>query len=384
MFKSVLAVVIFLQLLTDLHGQDRIYYKKDKVDNWRVTEINPQYLKAVDADDPTQAYSTTPDNVLFVFNQLGNFLVIPGMFDPKKDIESIIKHFFDEERSVFQDFDKLITFGNEIIICNAKSMEGPEIIYTANKKNFSIPKAKVALAILKNGEHRLFTSSEKAFKVLNSVQEKYMELAMADYEVPDTSGTNSMASTDTVVDKAYPPDTTAANKSSGTKLPQETLVKLQAKALTNIRQLGDYIQMICQQDTDPDEVTKAIEQALSLFVDDARIEVSSLNRSTVNQFAIKDYLVRLGMLKYEKVIIEWYNVQYTSLLRKGPDGFYYGTIELEQRFTGILADNQRYEDITRKTVEVVLKTYKRNTGGETTMEWDVFLGDIGVTITKRV
>ena len=90
----------------------------------------------------------------------------------------------------------------------------------------------------------------------------------------------------------------------------------------------------------------------------------------------------MSMLNYEKVSIEWYNIQYTSLLRKGPDGFYYGTIEFEQRFVGTSKEHQTYQDITRKTVEVVLKTYERNTGGETTMEWDVFLGDIGVTATK--
>ncbi|HKH62667.1 MAG TPA: hypothetical protein VKA49_17610 [Flavitalea sp.] len=383
MYKSVFTLVLMLQLLTSVLGQDKIYYKKNKVDNWRVTELNPQYIKAVDAADSGLAYSTTLTNVLFVFNRLGNFLVIPGMYDGKKNAETISKNFFNEERSAFNDFDKLITFGNEIIICTIKSMEAGEIVYTANKKDFSIPKSKVALAVLKNGEHRLFTSADKAFKALSAVQEKYVELAMGDYEVPDTSKDNSLADKDTVTINDKGPHTgTAKTVKTEHKLPQATIVKLQDKALANIKQLGDYIQIICQKDTDPDEVTKTIEQALALFIGDSKIEVSSINRSTVNQFAIKDYLIKLGMLKYEKVIIEWYNIQYTSLLRKGPDGFYYGTIEFEQRFVGISADNQKYEDITRKTVEVVLKTYERNTGGETTMEWDVFLGDIGVTVTK--
>jgi hypothetical protein len=357
------------------------------VDNWRVTEINPQYLKAVDAADPEVGYSTTPANVLFIFNKLGNFLVVPGMYDAKNNVEMNIRNFLKEDKTVFNDYDKLITSKNEIIVCNYKSVDNNKVVYTANKKDFSIPKSELAIAIFKSGEHRLFTSAEKAYKVLSVIQDKYTDLSMAEYDQNTPPADSSVAVHSQVDTAATPsPALTAAvmkkDEKVDQRLPPSTVLKLQNKALVNIKQLGDYIQMICQKDSDPDEVTKTIEQAVALFINEAKIEVSSVNRSTVNQFGIKDYLIKLGYLKYEKVIIEWYNVQYTSLLRKGPDGFYYGTIEFEQRFVGISADNTRYEDITRKTVEVVLKSYERNTGGETTMEWDVFLGDIGVTVTK--
>ena len=387
MCKSAFIFVSLILAFSDLFAQDRVYYKKSKVDNWKVTEINPQYLKAVDASDPELAYSTTPANVLFIFNKSGNFLVIPDMYDGKKNAEENIKNFFNEERSVFDDYDKLITFRNEIIICAAKSFDADKIVYTANKKDFSIPKSEVALIISKNGEHQLLTSADKVYKVLTVVQGKYTELASGQYDekAPDSllvqnESKKDNAGSDRNADVNN--SDTLKNSKSDQKLPPSTILKLQNKALVNIKQLGDYIQMICQKDSDPDEITKTIDQALALFIGDAQIEVSSVNRSTVNRFAIKDYLIRLGHLKYEKVIIEWYNIQYTSLLRKGPDGFYYGTIEFEQRFVGISSDNRKYEDITRKTVEVVLKSYERNTGGETTMEWDVFLGDIGVTVTK--
>lgn len=372
-----------------LFAQDKVYYKKSKIDNWKVIEINPQYIKAVDAADPEVAYSTTPSNVLFIFNKLGNFLVIPEMYDPKKNAEMNVKNFFNEGKTVFNDYAKLITYKNEIIICNYQSHDENAIKYTANKKDFSIPKADVALIIFNNGEHRLLTSVEKAYKVLKVVQDKYSELSLAHYDESISAGDTSLAKSNVQKDSAV--NISAAqsaekeiksNDKADQQLPPSTVLKLQDKALANIKQLGDYIQMICQKDSDPDEVTKTIDQALTLFIGDAKIEVSSVNRSTVNQFRIKDYLIRLGYLKYDKVVIEWYNIQYTSLLRKGPDGFYYGTIEFEQRFLGISGDNRKYEDITRKTVEVVLKSYERNTGGETTMEWDVFLGDIGVTVTK--
>ena len=246
----------------------------------------------------------------------------------------------------------------------------------------------MAVIIYKNGSHLLLTSVEKAFKTLGTVQAKYSELALAQPALPAIAQQQDPVASVTKGDTAGAPATQATvipvvNKQPAEKeLEPSTVLKLQQKALVNIRQLGDYIIFICQKDSDPDDVTKTIDQALALFTNDAKIEVSSINRATVNQFRIKDYLIRLGYLKYQKVLIEWYNIQYTSVLRKGPDGFYYGTIEFEQKFVGISADNARYEDITRKSVEVVLRSYERHTGGETTMEWDVFLGDIGVTVTK--
>ena len=182
MSKSVFTLFLLLQLFTNLFGQDKVYHKRNKVDNWRVTEINPKYIKAVDAADSGLAYSATPNNVLFVFNKSGNFIVIQGLYDGKRDIEAITKGFLNEERSAFYDFDKLITFGNDIIICSVKSIQAADIIYTVNKKDFSIPKSKVALAILKTGEHKLLTSADKVVKVLSVVQEKYQELAMGKYE----------------------------------------------------------------------------------------------------------------------------------------------------------------------------------------------------------
>jgi hypothetical protein len=386
MCKSYFILAGALLVYSGLLAQDKVYYKKDRIDNWKVTEVNPHYLKAVDAADPGLAYSTTPANVLFLFNKTGNFLVIPGMYDANKNAELNVKNFLSEDRTIFHELDKIITTKNEIIICHYQSVDEKNVVYRANKTDFSIPKSEVALIVFKNGEHRLLTSVEKVYKVLNVIQDKYTELSLAEYEEKGETGDSSLAKTDVKQDSKFKNpahnDTITGDGQADQKLPPSTVLKLQSKALANIKQLGDYIQMICQKDSDPDEVTKAIEQALTLFIGDAKIEVSSINRSTVNQFSIKDYLIKLGYLKYEKVIIEWYNIQYTSLLRKGPDGNYYGTIEFEQRFVGFSSDNRKYQDITRKTVEVVLKSYERNTGGETTMEWDVFLGDIGVTVTK--
>jgi hypothetical protein len=164
-------------------------------------------------------------------------------------------------------------------------------------------------------------------------------------------------------------------------LDSATMISLQGKALMNIKELETYLKIISDKDLDAGQVNNAIEQALSLFTtEDVQVEVSSKNRTKVQLFPVKVYLNRLGFMKYSKVQIEWYNVQYVSKIRLNPDNSYTGIIEVQQRFTGILGDRKVYEDITRKTVEIVLKSYNVRKDGENVKEWEVFLGNIGIAI----
>ncbi len=55
-------------------------------------------------------------------------------------------------------------------------------------------------------------------------------------------------------------------------------------------------------------------------------------------------------LNYDKVTIEWYNIEYISDLEKQPDGRYVGVITIYQRFEGRVGDNLVYVDTTKKTL----------------------------------
>jgi hypothetical protein len=416
--RSVIVLLAFVCL--QAQAQDKIYYKKNKTDDWKVTEVTPTYIKGLDAKNSEITYSTTPANVMFIFNSSGNFLVIPKLYDKGKNGEEYVKNFLEDVQNEFDEYDKIITTDNNIIICKYESQVDKNIVYLVGGKQQKIAASDVAVIIFKNGEHKLFANAEKTFKVLNSVQDLYFKQAFAPAKPPvqeevaaskpaedhkDTVTTATMmekaatAKTDSPLVKAgnnpgntieetpppasgnVPGSSTAAT--AETELDSSSLLKLQTRALQNIKELGMYIQLICNKETDPDEVAKTIEQALALFVnEDATVEVSSLTRPEKERYKIKVYLNRMGLLKYDKVAIEWFNIQYTSKLRKGPDGFYYGVIEFEQKFTGISGDKAIYQDITRKTVEVILKTYEKKRGGEVTVGWEVFLGDIGITETK--
>lgn len=376
MAKVLLLIVGLVIANISAYSQDKIYYKQNKIDDWKVTDVTPDYIKATDPQNAQTAYSTTHAGVLFVFNSLGNFLVVPRLFD-KEQPDTTIKNFFTRVDNRFNDFDKIITLQNKIIICKYEKEAGNKIEFTAVSKLQQISKSDVALVIFKTGEHKLVAGADKVLKVLNDVQILYNRLAAVNDKPVVGKTTNAVA----VIKKDS--STGIGPSSVLKKLDSAALLKLQIKAIINIKTLESYIKVIAGKDNSAENVADAIKQALTLFVnEDARIEVSSATRGTVRSSKVKIYLNLLSSLNYDRVEIEWFNVQYTSQLKKGPDGFYYGVIEFEQRFTGVADDRRTYQDITRKTVEVVLKTYSRNVGGESILEWDVFLGNIGITETK--
>ncbi|MEJ7740093.1 MAG: hypothetical protein WKF97_21955 [Chitinophagaceae bacterium] len=424
----------------NVHAQDKIYFTKKKTNDWKVTEITANAIKGTDAVNPKVPYSTTHSDVLFVFNSIGNFLVIPGLYENAIKADVYSKNFFLQADPDFNKVDKIITEKNDIITGMFRMEKENTVEYTVGNKFLTIPKKDVTVIIFKDGKHKLISSADKAYRTLKSIQDNYYQLAfstkmnqgtevrkdtqaiagspvvepkkdtvsqpMSQQSVSNNrdSSVSKPAAKQRVAGKDAPAPKTVSNTNySGTKtaastgarggggktsasearLDSATITGLQKKALLNIKELEGYIRLISDKDTDADQLSKTIDQAVSLFInEDATVEVSSINRSDVQQYKVGVYLKRLGLLKYDKVVIEWYDVQYTSRLRKGPDGNYYGFIEFEQRFTGISGDNKTYEDITRKTVEIVLKTYEKRRGGETSLEWDVFLGNIGIAVTK--
>ncbi len=383
-------------------AQHRIYNKENKVDDYEVKEITPAYIKCVDVKTPKDYKSINLSNVLFVFNNMGNFLVVPNLFDNESRADRFIKNFLSKETNAFSGSDKIITLKNDLVTGTVANEDENNILYLKNDKRQAIPKTEVALIIYKNGSHKLLVNVNKCFKVLNTIQEKYNETVFSDHTSPKTNipvyagnvafvSSVSNQSNDNLHHMTYEDSTlvTAPVLQQESKrtvkstllLDSATIVSLQGKALMNIKELETYLKIISDKDLDAGQINNAIEQALSLFTnEDVQVEVSSKNRTKVQLFPVKVYLNRLGFMKYSKVQIEWYNVQYVSKIRLNPDNSYTGIIELQQRFTGMSGDRKVYEDITRKTVEIVLKSYNVRKGGENVSEWDVLLGNIGIAV----
>jgi hypothetical protein len=155
------------------------------------------------------------------------------------------------------------------------------------------------------------------------------------------------------------------------------------KALQKIDDFTKYLGIIGSKETFPESANQAIDLAIELFVDEnVLVEVSTTGYNQVLKRKIRDYLTRLKLLKYDKVEIQWADINYVSNFRKGPDGNYYGSITVKQTFKGYKDNQVVYSDVTKKDVEVVIKGMEKSNQGQKEMVWDVLLSDIGVQDTK--
>ena len=154
-------------------------------------------------------------------------------------------------------------------------------------------------------------------------------------------------------------------------------------AMEKIRDLGKYISIIGNKKTPFSEAKRVIDRTLELFVEEAQMGVSSLSREEVIYYAIREYLERLMLLNYDKVKIEWFNIQYISDLELQPDGRYVGVITIFQRFEGTSDDGLIYKDVTKKDITVYVERKQTQIGGKLIGFWDVLLGDIRVVETTK-
>jgi hypothetical protein len=155
-------------------------------------------------------------------------------------------------------------------------------------------------------------------------------------------------------------------------------------ALEKVRDLSRYISIIGNKETPWSEANRVIERATELFMPGAKMGVSSLNTNTIEYYEVRVYFNRLMRLNYDRVEIEWYNIEYVSDLVKQPDGTYVGVITIFQRFKAY--DDERglvYQDVTKKDITVYVKRKETQIGGKLIGFWDVLLGDIRVKETSK-
>jgi len=154
-------------------------------------------------------------------------------------------------------------------------------------------------------------------------------------------------------------------------------------ALEKVRDLSKYISLVGNKSTPFSEAQRITDRAVELFSSDARIGVSSLNRPGIRYFGVRPYFQHLMALNYERVTIDWYNIQYISDLELQPDGRFVGVITIYQRFRGEGPEGLRYEDTTKKDITIYVSRKQTQVSGRTIDYWDVLLGDIRVAHTTR-
>ncbi|MFT7588010.1 MAG: hypothetical protein ACI959_000216 [Limisphaerales bacterium] len=178
-----------------------------------------------------------------------------------------------------------------------------------------------------------------------------------------------------------------AMQAQNDNINQERKQAIDSLALEKVRDLSKYITIIGNKQTQFSEADRVIQRAMELFAPDSEIGVSSVNISTVKYYPIRGYFEHLMQLNYDRVDIDWYDIQYVSDLERQPDGKYVGVITIYQKFTGwkegAEGSKMMYKDTTKKDITVYVERKETQIGGQTIGFWDVLLGDVRVTETRR-
>lgn len=157
------------------------------------------------------------------------------------------------------------------------------------------------------------------------------------------------------------------------------------KVQEKVANLSNYISVIGSKARSASEKDECIEATMELFRDErCKMQVSSVNNSSIKSYPMRTYLNRLRLLNYQSVDIQWFDVCLISnLVKTQTPNLYEGVVSLMQRFNAVRGDGGRYEDVTKKNIKVYVKLDQTMIAGQMRKTWSVKLGDISVKETKR-
>ena len=168
------------------------------------------------------------------------------------------------------------------------------------------------------------------------------------------------------------------------QLSYERKQAIDSLALEKVRDLSKYIKIVGSKETPFSEATRVIDRAGDVFMDGAEIGVSSLNSNTIRYYKVRKYFEHLMRLNYDRVEIEWYNIEYVSDLQRQPNCTYVGVITIFQTFRGYDQEgNMVYKDTTKKDITIYVQRKETQIGGRIIGFWDVLLGDMRVKETTN-
>jgi hypothetical protein len=425
-------VVVFILVKLNLFAQDNIYLTDGNMVMGKITQVSGKKIKFKNLANPSShLFSRNIDEIQVAFNADGDYMVF-----------GLSRTITDEEKDVFINppsrsrlADVIVDVQGKIEAVNIVD-EGESEITVTNKdgRTVRLLKSNLVFLIRRNGTHQIFTKIDQAYPFLaynkTKVNElKYKPIANTDAYTNSTNETvaavvpplnntdNTLQNVNSVgrhddngygnsqptargnitpitdgpttpsVNESSTPQPAANVKESAILTPDMALFG--KKAFLKTREFTNYLQIITSANTDRDAAFKSINQACDLFLNqgaDVRVEVSNVNTEVKVKHKVRDYLSRL-MLKsgqFDKVNVEYADINYASEFKKGLDGNYYATITFVQKFQGFTDGNLTYGDITKRSMTIVIKHYEKQVNGESVSGWDLYLGDIGVVETKKI
>lgn len=335
---------------------DAVYLKNKDKKIGRVSEIGSSRIEFQEDGDGKTRKIDKADLELILFSN-GSYLTFPSEY---KGVDGPSENRHSE--------DWLLTKDKSIVPCRIEDGESNPMKVTLTEdgnRHFEVPKSAIAAILFANGRKQLLgTEPSEIAEILRKKQLKSGAEFLAPFELKNTASTSE-------------------KKFEG-KLDIDDAGKEQMKqrGILKTKDLEKYLNLIANRSTQTADAAKAVDQAVALFLSDSSQVETKRPNGDRRQELIRNYLTRLRLLKYSKVNVEWSDIAYVSNLRKGPDGNYYGVISIQQRFTGYMDNKPVFSDATRKNIEIVLKTYRKEVDGAAVDLWDVFLNNIGIADSK--
>ena len=396
MNKQLLLAFFFFGLTLDLYAQDAIYTANgNKLDNAQLTDLTEDRVTfTVQKADKPSTYNLQRQNVLVAFRK-GNFLIVKdlnaNLVQAKQDLQTFLT------TTAWQDKDYLIQAVPFAVIPAKISYESDILInyITNDGKSASISKGELIAVLYRDGRHNLVRDPSEAASLLAELK-KPIEASLqpvVNQSVSKAPTPSAQKQVETV-SGAKPPQSAEGQSSETSSPPKEITPSPQVsklilseadyqsyrqKALDKVEEFSSYLNVITNKSLSSYERNQAVDQAASLFMPAATIEVTSNKRPGARRYPIRNYLNNLKLLPYSATKIEWTEVQYLKELSQAADGNYYGIITGQQTFIGYGAGNTQYTDITPKNVRVKLERYHLTRNGQDDVKWNLLLGSIGVS-----
>ena len=327
----------------------------------KITEITKDSVKFKNLANPSeQIFTYGAANILFAFNAAGNYLV----FNLTKSFVDKEKHEFSEANARLRPFDIVVDLNGKLSSINITSETESKI----SDGNVNLNKDSLAFVIRKNSNHELFCDADHALPHLIKNKAKidsllgYARLSAGILSMPDNSYNNYVA-----------PDMRVFGR----------------KVMAKVQEFSNILIAINLGKINNEDINRLIDSRRSnLFFNHgklSRIEASSIKTGEKSIYKLRDYLnniiIKAG--HFDKVIVDYVNVSYTTKFRKGPDGNYYGTVTFIQKIHGFNDGNPVFSGKTQQNLTFVLPPssgpYIDSESG-----WDVYLDDIGIEEKEKL
>ncbi|GAB3695384.1 hypothetical protein GCM10027592_17550 [Spirosoma flavus] len=377
-----LLFILLLKSTAFLYAQDAIYtINGNRIDNAQITDLTEERIIFKVQSDKVGTRSFQRQNVLVAFRK-GNFLVINKLSNDLTQAKQELQTFLTTTAWQGKDYLlKAVPF--EIIPATIRYDEGVIVNYLTNdNKPASIPKSELIAIFHKDGRHTLLKEPSEVTSVLADV-EKLIGASSSQTTTP-TSVTPAQATPQpspvvTPTQAQNVSQQAADSRRSKLTLSDTELQYYRKKGISKVDEFASYLNVITDKSQSMYARNQAIDQAASLFMPAATIEVTSNNRPGSRKYTIRTYLNNLKLLPYSSTQIEWTEIQYLKELTQATDGNYYGVITAQQTFIG-RGNGTLYSDVTPKNVRVKLERYHLIKDGQDDVKWNLLLGSIGVSV----